>query len=107
MDIRKNEKKLILSTNKPHKAAKRDTISRWVKDIMQEAGIDTKVFKSGSTRAAATSKASAAGVPLDEILRAGGWTKATTFQQWYRKDIQTHKGGTQMASKILGSSDRT
>ena len=105
LDIRQNEKKLFLATNKPHRAAKRDTISRWVKEVLKEAGVDTAVFKAGSTRAAAASKASTAGVPLDEILRAGGWARKSTFQKWYKRDVRK-EGGAQMAAKILDSSDK-
>ena len=41
---RGDEDKLFISFQKPHKAVSRDTISRWVKQVLEAAGIDTKVF---------------------------------------------------------------
>ena len=88
---RGKEKQLFLTTERPVKAASRDTISRWVKDTMKDAGLDISTFKPGSTRAAATSKAHQAGVPMDEILRAGAWSSETTFRKWYKKELLRDK----------------
>ena len=71
----RTRKNLLYRKNKPDTAVKRDLISRWLEDILMEAGVDKTVFKAGSTRAATTSKASAAGVRLDELLRTGGWAR--------------------------------
>ena len=54
---------------------------------MEKAGIDTTIFKSHSTRAASSSAASAAGVPLDEILSQGGWSNCSTFKRFYHKPV--------------------
>ena len=51
-DLRSSDN-LLISYLKPHKAVSKQTISRWIKKVMFEAGIDTNVFKSHSTRAAA------------------------------------------------------
>ena len=88
-DIRENERHLFLTSVKPHIAASRDTISRWVKHVMCKAGINVQMFKPGSTRAASSSQARKAGVPLEEVLQTGGWSQETTFSKWYRKSIVT------------------
>ena len=54
MSLRNDEKQLLISCIKPHKAVSRDTISQWIKRFMTAAGIDTSVYKSHTTRAAST-----------------------------------------------------
>ncbi|KAJ8978475.1 hypothetical protein NQ317_006752 [Molorchus minor] len=54
---------LFLTFNKPHGVASKQTLSRWVKNTLKEAGVDTTVFKAHSTRHASTSSA----------LRKGGF----------------------------------
>ena len=100
-DLRKNTDKVFLTTRKPYKPVSRDTVSRWVKSLLQAAGIDTTEFGAGSTRSAASSKASSEGVPLDQILEAAGWSQETTFTRWYNKSINGTSNG--MAKSILGS----
>ena len=65
----------------------RDTISRWLKCVMKNAGIDTAKFKSHSTRSAAVPAANQAGIPMDTILSAAGWSNTRTFDQFYNKNI--------------------
>lgn len=86
-DLRANEKALFISFKRPHKAVSTDTIARWVKIVMTNAGVSTDVFKPHSTRAASTSAASNAQVPVDEILRTVGWSTEKTFQRFYNKPI--------------------
>ena len=49
--LRNDEKQLLISCIKPHKAVSRDTISQWIKQFMTAARIDTSVYKSHTTRA--------------------------------------------------------
>jgi hypothetical protein len=91
LDSRGKEKQLLLTWKKPCHAASQDTMSRWVKETLSLAGIDIKKFKAGSTRAAATSKAKACGGTLEEILRAGGWSQATTFSRWYDRPVRAQR----------------
>ena len=90
MPLRKGEKKLFISYQKPNKAVSRKTISRWVKMVLSEAGIDTMIFKPHSTRAASTSKAKACSVPVEVIMSTAGWNRATTFQKLYNKADHGH-----------------
>ena len=91
LDIRGKETKLLLTCTKPTRAASGDTIRRWTKDTMVAAGIDMGIFKPHSTRAAATSKARLAKLPLLTILKTTGWSNATTFSKYYHKQI-TNEG---------------
>ena len=64
--LRGLETKLFISCIKSYKQVSRETISRWIRSVMEAAGIDTKAFKPHSTRAAATSKAKEACVPIHD-----------------------------------------
>ena len=57
--VRHDNTQLLLSYMKPFKPVSRDTISRWMKIVVRDAGINTSMFKPHSTRAASCSKANA------------------------------------------------
>ena len=85
--LRGTETQLFIAHQKPHKKASRDTIRRWIKQIMATAGIDVTVFKPHSVRAAATSKAKLNNASTSDIMKAAGWTSAVTFAKYYDKPI--------------------
>ncbi|KAJ8915428.1 hypothetical protein NQ315_003189 [Exocentrus adspersus] len=58
---------LILTIKKPVHTASAQTISRWIKNTLDKAGIDTTVFSAYSTRHASTSAAFTAGVATDKL----------------------------------------
>ena len=87
--LRKNHKKLFLSYRKPHEPISRDTIARWIKQTLSEAGIDTQKFKAHSTRTTAVSTASSKDHPVQDILKTAGWANEKTFEKFYKKPIQT------------------
>lgn len=84
VSIRHSETKLFVTTQKPHKHVSRDTISRWIKLTLTNAGINMSIFTPHSTRAAATSAAEHR-VPLDTILKTAGWQSGCTFRKFYKK----------------------
>lgn len=86
-ELRKEHKQLFISFQKPYKPISKDTISRWIKSVMTEAGIDTDLFKPHSTRAASTSAARRDDIPIDEILKTAGWSNNKTFKTFYDKVI--------------------
>ena len=79
--------KLMISYVKPYNAVSRETISRWVKTVMDLSGVDTSVFTAHSTRAAATTGAKAMHVPLATIMKTAGWTNSATFSRYYDKTV--------------------
>ena len=103
-EVRNNETQLLISYRKPYKRVSRNTISRWIKCVMKNAGIDTNKFKSHSTRSAAASAANQAGIPMDTILSAAGWSNTRTFDQFYHKNI-TEQG--LFASAVLNAGTET
>ncbi|XP_022789131.1 uncharacterized protein LOC111328861 [Stylophora pistillata] len=48
--LRGNVKQLLISYSKPYKAVSPDTISRWIKATLVDAGIDTSKYSAQSTR---------------------------------------------------------
>ena len=92
-EIRKPDvTKLLISYAKPHKTVKSATIGKWVKSTMKDAGIDTTIFSAHSGRSASTSYAKSAGIPLADILKAGGWSNAQTFAKYYDKPLSCNFG---------------
>ena len=82
---------LFISYNKPHNHVSKSTISRWVKRVLEEAGVDVEIFKPHSTRAAACSRLKRDGVSLTEILTTAGWSNSRTFEKFYDKVIIADK----------------
>ena len=87
-----------MSVISPHKAVSPETISRWLKQVLSEAGIDTIKYSAHSTRAAAATKA---GVKLDvaNILASVGWKSSHNFERFYRKprELGMHNDTTEVA----------
>ena len=89
--LRGNESKLLISYQRPHKAVSKDTLSRWFKAMLQQAGIDTSRFGAHSTRSASTSVANALNMPIDIILNSGGWSQESTFAKYYNMPIEVNE----------------
>ncbi len=62
------------------------TLRRWVLDILREAGIKATP---GSCRSAASSRAFADGVSIDEILNVAGWSSQDTFFRYYQRTVKS------------------
>lgn len=86
--VRAGHDSLWLSFSKPFHPVSRDTISRWIKNVLEKAGINTKVFGAHSTRAAATSAAHSNNISINTIMDAAGWSRESTFRRFYDKPIQ-------------------
>lgn len=86
--FRNKTTRLFISFREPFKVASKQTLSRWVKDILYESGIDTSVFSAHSTRHASTSAAKRKGITFDVIRKSAGWTEtSTTFTRFYNRPI--------------------
>ena len=77
--LRESQTQLLISIQKPYRAVSKDTIARWIRMVMIEAGIDVNVFKAHSTRAASTSAALRNYIPIEQILKNAGWSNCNTF----------------------------
>ena len=66
---------------KPHKPGSSSTVARWLKTVLNNAGIDRSTFKVHPVRSAATSSATGAGVTTAKTLDAADWATETVFQK--------------------------
>lgn len=89
---------LCIALVAPHSAVTSNTISRWVKALLELAGIDLSTFTAHSTRGAAASAAAAKGATIESILSAGSWTIESTFNRFYKRVPNTT-----VASLVLGT----
>ena len=86
--IRGDVRRLILTYKKPYKAACSQTISRWLKNVLYNCGIDER-FTGHSTTHASTSKALKKGLSLSAIKNAAGWSRESqVFAKFYNKQIE-------------------
>ena len=85
--LRKDHFQLLLSYLKPYKPVARDTVSRWVKKVLQLAGIDITKYSAHSCRAASTSNVKVKGLNIAEIMKSAGWSTASTFARFYDKPV--------------------
>ncbi|KZS07400.1 Uncharacterized protein APZ42_028944 [Daphnia magna] len=77
------------------------TIGRWIEVQLQEAGIDTAVFKAHSTRGAAASKAASNGVPINTILKQGHWASESIFAKCYHLPIKESESRTTVVARTV------
>ena len=66
-------------------------MARWTKNIMNESGIDTKIFKPHSCRSASTSAATNAGVTIENVLKQGNWQTIVLFVNTFSKKLRTQR----------------
>ena len=90
---------------KPHKPVSSSTVARWLKTVLNNAGIDASIFKAHSVRSAATSSASEAEVTIATILDAAAWATETVFQRFYNKPKHDTTFGHAVLSQ-LSTTDR-
>ena len=63
------------------------TLSRWLRMVLRNAGIDTDIFKAHSVRGASTIAAVNSNVPLDDVMKMADCSRASIFQKFYYKPI--------------------
>lgn len=96
---------LFVTYGNSHHRASSQTLSRWVKETLRSAGVDTDVFRAYSIRSVATSTAFRRQVPIELIRRTAGWTeKSNTFFKFYNKTISLHSN--EFALAILNQNGR-
>lgn len=76
--------RLFTTTTKPYRKASKDTLSWWVKNILQKAAVNIINFPY-STRSASKSMARSIHFLLDTVLIAEGWRRMMTFWKHFIK----------------------
>ena len=74
--------KLFMSWASKKPVAK-NTLARWIKEVLHLSDIDIKEYKAHSTRGASLSEAFERGATANEIVSAGQWSKFDTFKHFY------------------------
>ncbi|XP_071943429.1 uncharacterized protein [Antedon mediterranea] len=87
-NLRENKDRFFICHKKPYAEASKDTIARWIRTGLSEAGVDTTKFKAHSVRAAASSSAKLRNVPVDLIMETAGWRNEHTLNRYYNKPIK-------------------
>lgn len=87
--IRNGADKLLLCHQNPHKPASKDSVARWMKTVLKQAGL--KEFNPHSFRSASSSAMFKHGVALQEIMNCAGWANARTFFRFYNKPVSSAK----------------
>ena len=90
--IREQEKQLLISFIKPHKAVSRDTISHWIHSFMSSAVVNIERYSSHSTRAASASHLAAKNFAIKDIMSAAGGSKEETFKKIYHFNSRFNYG---------------
>ena len=85
---RGNFNRLLISYRSPHEEVGTQTISRWLRTVMKESGVEQQ-YTPHSTRHASTSKALSKGLDLNIIKKAAGWSKSSkVFARFYNRPIE-------------------
>jgi len=104
-DIRAKEKRFFVTVKRPHRSASSQTLARWIKSCLSQAGIDTKLFSAYSTKHATTSAAVLKGVDIDTIRQTAGWSKkSNVFARFYNRPVLPDR--TSFAKSILETNKR-
>ena len=90
-NLRTTDGQLLISFIKPNKPVSRDTVCRWIRTVMNQAGIDTERYGAYNTRSAAVSKASSKKLSTKEILDTAGWSRESTFSKFYHKSVERNE----------------
>ena len=83
------QNRLFLVVVRPHKPVCSSTLARWLRSLLDKAGIDMAIFKAHSTRNAAASAAANAGITTGDILKAADWSSKTVFTKFFYKPLRS------------------
>ena len=86
--ISQNFTEFFITFGKPHHPTSKDSLARWVKEVMGNSGIHAEIFKSHSIRVASNSAAYKLGMALQKVLKRGQWSNAGTFFTYYFKEME-------------------
>ena len=84
--LRQGETRLFIFIT-PYKAITSSSIARWLRQMLESAGINTAIFGAHSTRGASASAAFKAGITVNDILKAANWNSESVFQRFYHKEL--------------------
>jgi integrase len=77
----------------------KDAIANASREVMQRAGIPEE-FRSHSLRMAGATRMLDAGIPLQQVMRIGGWTSGEVFQRFYDRSRIPRNVAQRMAAQL-------
>ena len=80
---------LFLSISNLHRPVTTGTVSNWIKQGMEMAGIDTSTYRPHSIRSATVSTVRHKGISLKAILRRGQWKHKSVLKKYYLRNMDT------------------
>lgn len=90
-DLRTSDQLFILP-RRPHSPASKDTISRWITELIQPHARQDESVRAHDVRAHSSSRAWFRGIPLDDIIKAAAWKTPSTFVSCYLTDTLSAEG---------------
>ena len=72
---------------KPNNPITAPTLSRWLRMVLKNAGIDTDIFQAHSVRGASKTAAVNRNIPLDDVMKMADLSRVSTFQKFCYKPI--------------------
>lgn len=101
-----NTDRLILTAKKPCHNASASTISRWIKQVLSESGIDTHIYSAHSARHAATSAAGRRGISVEIIKKTAGWTgNSLIFGKFYNRPLSINQSVDNVFAESIYNND--
>ncbi|XP_028392200.1 uncharacterized protein LOC114531256 [Dendronephthya gigantea] len=91
--LRDKHTQLLISYVKPHRSISKDTVARWVREVLKSSGINTDVYGAHSSRAASTSFCHRKGLDMVTIMKSAGWSNSGTFARFYGKPLEQSNFG--------------
>jgi integrase len=80
------------------------TLAKWLKEVLEEADIDTTEYTAHSYRAAAVTKAIQQGAPIELVKKHANWSlNGDTLEKYYYKPFDQHRTATDMVEKKFPS----
>ena len=89
--------KLFVAIVRPHHPVSSSTIAQWLRDMLQQAGINVGIFGAHSVRGPS---AAAAGVTTNDILKAADWSSELVFRNFYYRPTGDVTYGRAMLSRL-------
>ena len=87
--VRNGKEELFLSFHPPYKAVGAKTLARYLLQMMDLAGVDTKEFRAHSTRGAAAAFWKERSLSLKEICAKASWSpKSRVFKLFYDRFVK-------------------
>ena len=87
--LREEHSQLLINYVKPFNLVSIDTISRWISQVLESAGIGINKYSARNSRAASTSSCKAKGLSPAMIMQSAGWSYSSTFSKFYDKPVDT------------------